>query len=137
MNGSLLLQQVREWATVILSAVAALFALAGAAGLFRFRDPYRRLQASSLLGTTATFTVFLACIVATGELSIVFRIVAIGLFFFVSAPTATHIVARFAWRGGVEPEQPAATKIPAAKPAVPGAERPAIPADTAGEERGS
>lgn len=81
-----------------LCAVASLFAIAGTAGAFRFRDPLSRLQASGLAGTTAVFSVLLAALAAAPSAAVAARVIVIMGFFLVSSPTATHIIARFAWR---------------------------------------
>jgi len=89
---------------------AVIFGIAGVAGLFRFPDPYARLQAGSLCGTTAVFSIFIACIAIAPERSIAARIIIIGIIFLVSAPTASHIVARFTWNSGIMPWRPKGTK---------------------------
>ncbi len=86
-----------------LCAVASVFAVAGTAGAFRFRDPLSRLQASGLAGTTAVFSVLLAALVAAPSAAVAARVLVIMGFFLVSGPTATHIIARFAWRAGLAP----------------------------------
>lgn len=93
----------RELAVSGLCAVAALFAIAGTIGVFRFPDAYTRLQASSLTGTTATFSVLAASLVASPSIAIAARVVVIVIFFLVSNPTTTHIIARYAWKSGLDP----------------------------------
>ncbi|GAB1483733.1 hypothetical protein MASR2M78_25490 [Treponema sp.] len=88
---------VREIAVILLCALACIFALIGVFGLFRFSNSYSRLQASALASTTAPFTVFLAALIAAPDFATLLRIGLIMLFFFVSAPTGTHIIARYAW----------------------------------------
>jgi len=92
-----------ELAATGLCAVASVFAIAGTVGVFRFRDPFSRLQASGLIGTTAVFSVLIAALVASPTLGMAARMVVIIGFFLVSSPTATHIIARFAWRSGIDP----------------------------------
>lgn len=97
---------VREIAALILCGLACIFALAGVAGLFRFPDPYTRLQTSSLAGTTSCFSVFLAALVSAPDWATAGRVTLIIAFFFVSSPTATHIIARYAWHSGLDPWAP-------------------------------
>ncbi len=110
MNLASFLTGLREWTVLILCVLACLFALGGAIGLFRFKDSYERLQASSLLGTTAPFTILLACLVTVPSSYMIARLVLILVFFFISSPTATHIIARYAWQSGLEPERPEVQK---------------------------
>ena len=103
---------VREIAAVALCAVACVFAVAGTAGLFRFPDPYTRLQASSLAGTTAPFSVLLAALAYAPDAATASRVILILCFFFVSSPTTTHIIARYAWKSGIDPWAPSKGKGP-------------------------
>lgn len=90
-----------DMAAAGLCAVASVFAIAGTVGAFRFKDPLSRLQASGLAGTTAVFSVLLASLAAAPDAAMATRVLVIMGFFLVSSPTATHIIARFAWRSGV------------------------------------
>ncbi len=96
----------REAAFAALCLFSCVFAVAGTAGLFRFPEVYSRLQASSLAGTTAVFTAFLAALVIAPSLAVGSRVVLVMLFFLFSNPTTTHIIARYAWRSGIEPRTP-------------------------------
>lgn len=87
-------------------AAALVFGIAGLIGLFRFPDPYSRLQAGSLCGTTAVFSVFVGALALAPSWAIAARIIIISIFFLVSAPTGSHIVARFAWNSGILPWKP-------------------------------
>jgi multicomponent Na+:H+ antiporter subunit G len=98
-----ILWTAREIAATILCALASVFAVAGAFGALRFPDAYTRLHASSLSGTTAVFTAFVASLVLSPGLAVAARIVVIMVFFLVSNPTATHIIARYAWNSGLDP----------------------------------
>jgi len=98
-----ILTAAREGAAMLLCALASVFAVAGTMGVFRFPDAFTRLQASSLIGTTAVFSVLLAALITAPSLAIAARIVVIILFFLVSNPTATHIIARYAWKSGLDP----------------------------------
>ncbi len=85
---------------------AFVFGLAGVAGLYRFPDPYSRMQASSLCGTTAVFSVILGSLVIAPSWAIAARIAVIIFFFLISGPTGSHILARFAWNSGIDPWKP-------------------------------
>ncbi len=96
---------VREILAFLAFASAIVFGTAGIVGLFRFSDPYMRLQAGSLCGTTAVVSVFTGALLLTHSIHIAARIIVIMLFFLVSSPTATHIVARFFWNSGLVPQR--------------------------------
>ena len=76
---------------------AAVFGIGGIAGLFRFRDSYSRLQAGSLCGTTTVFFVFVGSLALAETWAMAGRIILLMVFFLISAPTGSHIVARFIW----------------------------------------
>jgi multicomponent Na+:H+ antiporter subunit G len=82
---------------------ALVFGTAGVVGLFRFPDPYSRLQMGGLCGTTAVFSVFIMALLLSPGISVTARVVIIMFFFLISAPTGSHIVARFTWNAGVFP----------------------------------
>lgn len=85
---------------------AVVFGVAGIVGLYRFPDAYARLQASSLCSTTAVFSVFLGALALAPSWAIAARLLVIIIFFLVSGPTGSHIVARFAWNSGLDPWKP-------------------------------
>lgn len=86
--------------------VAIIFGTVGIIGLFKFPDPYSKLQASSLCGTTAVFSIFLGSLALAPTWAIAARIIIIVVFFLFSAPTGTHIVAKFTWDSGIMPWKP-------------------------------
>ena len=85
---------------------AVVFGTAGLTGLFRFPDPYSRLQSGSLCGTTAVFSIFIGALALSPSWAVAVRIIIISGFFLISSPTSSHIVARFIWNSGVEPWKP-------------------------------
>jgi multicomponent Na+:H+ antiporter subunit G len=89
---------------------AIVFGIGGLIGVFRFPDPYSRLQSGSLCGTTAVFSIFIGALALSPNWAVAVRIVIIALFFLVSSPTSTHIVARFIWNSGVAPWKPSNEK---------------------------
>ncbi|MDL2228834.1 monovalent cation/H(+) antiporter subunit G [Treponema sp. OttesenSCG-928-L16] len=91
---------------ILFCLLSAVFALAGTIGLFRFPDIYTRLHASSLAGTAASFSVFLAALLSCRSANTAGRILLIIFFFLVSSPTTTHIIARYAWHSGIDPWSP-------------------------------
>lgn len=94
---------IREVLALISFASAMVFGTAGLIGLFRFSDPYSRMQGGSLCGTTAIFSTFIGALFLAPNGAMVARIIIIVFFFLISAPTGSYIVARFAWNAGVPP----------------------------------
>lgn len=97
---------IREWLALFAFASAFLFGTAGLIGLFRFPDSYSRMQSGSLLGTTAVFSIFIGTLLLAPDRAIAARIVIIMIFFLISGPTGSYIVARFTWQSGVPAWKP-------------------------------
>jgi len=106
MNLEALLWTIREILAAIAFASAIVFGSAGVLGLYRFPDPWSRLQASSLAGTTAVFSIFIGALLLSPTWEMAARILLIMGFFLVSSPTGGHIVARFTWNSGLAPWKP-------------------------------
>ena len=97
---------IREWMALIVFTFAVIFGLAGLIGLYRFPDPYSRMQSGGLCGTTAVFSTFIGALILAPNAAIAARIVVIMVFFLVSAPTGSYIVARFTWQAGTPAWKP-------------------------------
>ena len=105
-----MLQLVREILALIAFLTAIIFGIGGVVGLFRFPDPYSRLQAGSLCGTTAVFSIFIGALLLAPNGAIAVRVAIITLFFLISSPTGSHLVARFVWNSGIYPWKPEQSK---------------------------
>ena len=88
------------WTFISLGVV---FAIIGNLGVILFPDVYTRLQASSTCGTTATLSVILGCFFFVEFGPMTGKIVVIALFFLVSSPVSSHIIARYAWKKEMVP----------------------------------
>ncbi|MFP4301194.1 MAG: monovalent cation/H(+) antiporter subunit G [Alkalispirochaetaceae bacterium] len=83
--------------------LALFFAFVGALGTILMPDIYTRLQAGSLCGTTAVVSILIGAMFWVDLGPMTGRLFVLFLFFLVSSPTSTHIIARYAWRRGVIP----------------------------------
>lgn len=100
------MEMIKNILAIAAFASALLFGIAGLVGMFRFSDPYSQLQTGSLCGTTAVFSIFLGALLLSPSVALTVRIIIITIFFLVSAPTGSHIVARFTWNAGIRPWRP-------------------------------
>jgi len=89
---------IREVFALIAFIVAIIFGIGGLVGLFRFSDPYSRMQSGGLCGTTAIFSIFIGSLLLSPSFAMALRIGIIMVFFLISAPTGSYIVARFIWQ---------------------------------------
>lgn len=83
--------------------MGAFFAVIGHIGLLKAPDIYTRLQTSSVCSTTSVLSVLIACMVLAGLTSFTGKVAAIALFFMMTSPVASHIIARYAWEEGTVP----------------------------------
>lgn len=83
--------------------LAVFFGVVGSIGTLLMPDAYTRLQAGSLCGTTSVVSVLIGSMFWADFGPLTGRLVVLFLFFLISSPTSTHIVARYAWRRGVIP----------------------------------
>ena len=88
---------IREILSLIAFLIGTAFGIVGMIGLFRFKDPYSRLHAGSLCGTTAVFSYLIALLLLSPSLASTARLIILIVFFLISAPTGSSIVARFIW----------------------------------------
>lgn len=95
----------------------AAFTLIAAIGILRFDDVYMRMHAASKAGTLGSGLALIAVAVHSLELDVVTRAVAGVIFFMLTAPVSTHLLARAAYHVGYRPC--AATHVDALADVVP------------------
>jgi multicomponent Na+:H+ antiporter subunit G len=86
--------------TVIASVGILLMVVAGI-GLLRMPDLLTRMHASSKAGTLGAALVLLAVGAHFGNAAIWVRVVVVIVFLLLTAPIASHVIARAAYRSGV------------------------------------
>lgn len=94
---------IAHWIAAAFLLLGAIFGLMGNLGVLLFPDVYTRLQASSTCTTTSVFSVFVATMVLSGLTAMTGKLLVITLFFFVTNPISSHIIARFAWEQEIIP----------------------------------
>lgn len=95
-----------NWLTItsgVFFILGGFFAVVGHIGLLSSPDFYTRLQTSSTCSTTAVLSALIATMVLTGISPFTGKILAITIFFLITSPVSTHIIARFAWNEGLAP----------------------------------
>jgi multicomponent Na+:H+ antiporter subunit G len=92
-----------SWVALFFFGLGVVFSIMGNLGVLVLPDVYTRLQASSTCATTSVFSVFIACMIMAGLTEMTGKILVIALFFFVSNPISSHIIARFAWQSEIIP----------------------------------
>ena len=88
-------------ATLVLSVLGALLMVVAGLGLVRMPDLPTRMHAASKAGTLGAALVLVAVALHFAEGALAVRAVLVVLFLFVTAPVASHVIARAAYRTGV------------------------------------
>jgi multicomponent Na+:H+ antiporter subunit G len=87
---------------LVLSCIYIVF---GLIGIFRFSHVYERLLVSSKIDTAATLTILIALILKSGFSGYSMKLVIILIFLMITGPVTTHVIARSAYRNGIDIEK--------------------------------
>lgn len=87
----------------LLCLIGALLALVGAIGVMRFPDFYTRLHASSVTDTSAVTLLLIGMAFFAPHWTVLLKLLAIGIFIFLTSPTSSHAIANAAHTAGVQP----------------------------------
>ena len=90
-------------AAVVFFILGIFFALTGHIGLLKAPDVYTRLQTSSTCSTTSVVSILIATMLLAGLTPFTGKVAAITIFFMITGPVATHLIARYAWEEGIVP----------------------------------
>ena len=86
----------------VLAGVGLLFSLSGAVGMLRMPDVYCRIQCSSKTITMGALPTLIAVVVAEGPVTTYgSRALIVAVLLLIVSPTASHALARAAYRAGV------------------------------------
>lgn len=93
----------RFWLGAILVAVGGISTALAAVGVLRFPDFYTRMHAASVTDTLGAMSVLVGLALLAPSFIIVFKLGMIGVFIFLTSPTATHAIANAAYTAGLHP----------------------------------
>lgn len=101
------LDLLRELAVVVLLLLGTFVSLAGAVGMLRMPDAYRRAQSAAKAGTLGLLTIFAAVALHLGDMPSVSRSLVLIIFAFLSIPIGAHMIIRAAVAAGlpVDPDR--------------------------------
>lgn len=101
MNGLDLIVNIASW---ILILSGSIFMLIGAIGALRFPDFWSRVHAVSVTDSAGMLLLVTGMCVQGGFTLITVKLIIIGVFLFITGPTATHAVANAAMVSGFLPK---------------------------------
>jgi multicomponent Na+:H+ antiporter subunit G len=80
------------------------FVLAGSIGVLRLPDFYTRMHAAGVTDTLGAELIMIGLILQAGWSVLSLKLALIGVFIFLTSPTASHAVANAAYRAGLKPQ---------------------------------
>jgi len=92
-----------DWVTGLLLIVGALFTLTASLGMLRLPDLYTRMHAASKAGTLGSCVMLLALALAAADATVSTRALAGVLFFVLTVPISSHLLAKAALAAGHAP----------------------------------
>lgn len=90
-------------ASAALMITGAVFVLAGAIGVIRLPDFYTRMHAAGVTDTLGAELIVIGLMLQAGFTLVTAKLALLGLFVFLTSPTATHAVANAAYKSGLKP----------------------------------
>ena len=109
MSTTELIVEIASWIAIVSGSI---FMLIGAVGTLRFPDFWSRLHAVSVTDSGGMILLTVGMILQAGPTLIAVKLILIGIFLFITGPTATHAVANAALVSGFLPKD---QKIPRLK----------------------
>ena len=95
-----LIVDIISWGFIL---AGAFFLLVGGLGLIRLPDFWSRLHAASIIDSAGAFFLLIGLAFQAGFTLVTFKLALIGLFLFITGPTASHAVANAAFMAGSRP----------------------------------
>ncbi len=96
-----LIVEVFSWIAILLGSA---FMLIGAIGTLRFPDFWSRVHAVSVTDSAGMLLLTLGMCIQGGFTLVTVKLIIIGIFLFITGPTATHAVANAAFVSGFLPK---------------------------------
>ena len=88
------LAEIFSWIFILLGSFLI---LVGSIGLIRLPDFWSRLHGASITDTGGVLFLLIGMMIQAGSIWIFLKLVAIGIFLFISSPTASHAIANAAY----------------------------------------
>ncbi len=103
MSVSFFIELGLDIASAALMLTGAVFVLAGALGMLRLPDFYTRLHAAGVTDTLGAEMIIIGLMLQSGWSLVTVKLALLGLFVFLTSPTATHATANAAYKSGLKP----------------------------------
>ncbi len=94
--------EIASWAFIL---AGSFFSIVGAVGIVRFPDFWSRLHAASISESAGMILLIVGMCLQAGWTLVTVKLLIIGIFLFITGPTATHAVANAALTTGLRPKE--------------------------------
>jgi multicomponent Na+:H+ antiporter subunit G len=94
--------QALSWVFIL---SGSFFTVVGAIGILRFPDFWSRLHAASITESAGMILLLVGMCLQAGLTLVTIKLIIIGVFLFITGPTATHAVANAALVSGLRPKE--------------------------------
>ena len=94
--------EIASWAFIL---AGSFFSIVGAVGIVRFPDFWSRLHAASISESAGMILLIVGMCLQAGFTLVTVKLLIIGIFLFITGPTATHAVANAALTTGLRPKE--------------------------------
>lgn len=101
MDAYVLIIDILSWVCLV---SGGLFVIIGSLGMLRFPDFWSRLHAASVTDSAGMILLILGMCLQSGLNLVTVKLIIIGIFLFITGPTATHAVANAAWVSNLRPD---------------------------------
>lgn len=98
-----MLSLIQNLVSAALVTGGLVFTLAGAIGVLRLPEFYTRMHAAGVTDTLGAEMVLIGLAIQAGFTLLAAKILLVGLFLFLTSPTATHAIAYAAQKSGLDP----------------------------------
>ncbi|MBB4303794.1 multicomponent Na+:H+ antiporter subunit G [Rhodobium orientis] len=99
------MSDVQNIAVGLILLTGSFFAFVASIGLLRLRDIYMRMHAASKAGTLGSGLMMVGLAVYAAEIDVISRALAGVVFFLLTTPVSTHLLARAAYLVGHKPAE--------------------------------
>jgi len=97
------LELIRHIIAGAMMFAGAVFMLIGSLGVLRLPDFYARIHAAGITDTLATILLLGGMMLSSGFTQTTAKLALVGVFLFLTSPTATHAVVNAAHKAGIKP----------------------------------
>jgi multicomponent Na+:H+ antiporter subunit G len=98
------MDRLLDLGTLVFLLAGSFFTLVGGIGVLRLPDFFTRMHGAGITDTLGAGLILTGLMLQADSLLVVFKLVTVLFFLWITSPTSTHALARSALANGLEPE---------------------------------